>query len=105
MLSAMTMEPPRRSASASAKADMPLAVGPAISTACFRSGIAMSSPSTLTAPLLAGHEPLDDAALARVRAILPALEAPIWLARGHAADIPFSAADDDEQRAHTATLR
>ena len=65
----------------------------------------MTSPTSLTATIIAGHEPLDDAALARVRAILPALEAPIWLDRGHAADIPFSAAADDDQRALTDTLR
>ncbi len=65
----------------------------------------MTSPAPLTATLIAGREPLDDAALARARAALPAPEAPLWLDPGRAADIPFSAGANADQRALAESLR
>ena len=47
----------------------------------------MTSSAPFTATIIAGHAPLDDAALAHARAVLPAPEAPVWLDPGRAADI------------------
>src|SRR5690349_18061134 len=105
MESALTMVPPRRSARSSARADLPLAVGPAISTACFSSGIAMTSSTSYTATIIAGGTPLDGAALERLRAALPAAGAPLWLDPGRAADLPFSASATIDQRGLADTLR
>jgi len=76
--------PSSSSAIANASADLPLAVGPAISTARVRSG--MSSVATLISPTSA----LDDAMLARARAVLPSSERAQWLDPGIAADIVFT---------------
>lgn len=65
----------------------------------------MTSSVSLTATIIAGHDLLDDAALARARAALPAPGLPVWLDPGRAADIPFTAAPDADQRALAETLR
>lgn len=65
----------------------------------------MTSPTSLTATIIAGREPLDDAALAAARAVLPAPGAPLWLDPGHAVDIPFSATAAIDQRGLAERLR
>ncbi|WP_245416794.1 phosphoserine phosphatase SerB [Undibacter mobilis] len=65
----------------------------------------MTSSTSFTATIIAGREPLDDGALAHARAALPTAEAPLWLDPGRAADIPFSASADADQRALSETLR
>jgi phosphoserine phosphatase len=58
-----------------------------------------------TATIIAGRDRLDDSALTRARAAVPAPGAPLWLDPGTAADIPFSAATDTDQRALAEALR
>jgi len=65
----------------------------------------MTSSASLTATIIAGREPLDDAALAHACTALPAPQAPRWLDPGRAADIPFSAAASTDQRAFAERLR
>ncbi|MBX9823865.1 MAG: phosphoserine phosphatase SerB [Xanthobacteraceae bacterium] len=48
---------------------------------------------------------LDDAVLARARAALPSAQDPLWLDPGIAADIPFTPAAADDQRALAAPVR
>ncbi|MBX9844954.1 MAG: phosphoserine phosphatase SerB [Xanthobacteraceae bacterium] len=48
---------------------------------------------------------LDDAVLARARAALPAAQDPVWLDPGIAADIPFTPAAADDQRALASPVR
>jgi phosphoserine phosphatase len=81
--------PPSRCASASASADLPLAVGPAISTARLDSAcLAMNLVATLISNPAAPA--LDTGAIERARGALPAAQAPVWLDPGIAADIPFT---------------
>ena len=80
--------PPSRDASAEAKVDLPLAVGPAMRIASAARVLTMTHVATLIAnpsdaDLMSSH--LADAAVA-----LPSAGAPRWLARGVAADIPFA---------------
>src|SRR6516164_2125790 len=86
------MTPSSSSATADANADLPLAVGPAISTARVLSG--MTSVATLISPTRA----LDDAALKRARAALPEPGAPEWLDPGIGADILFNAGSENDNR-------
>jgi len=65
----------------------------------------MTSSTPFTATLIAGRTDLDDATLARARAALPEPGAPLWLDPGRAADIPFSASAQADQRALGETLR
>jgi phosphoserine phosphatase len=54
---------------------------------------------TLVATLISPTSALDDVALGRARAVLPGTpSAPEWLARGSAADIFFSAGDENDNR-------
>src|SRR6266851_29938 len=48
---------------------------------------------------------LDAAAIERVRGLLPAAQAPIWLDPGVAADIPFSGPPENHNRALADRLR
>ena len=52
-----------------------------------------------------GAAALDDALLARARAVLPAPAEPVWLAAGIAADLPFSATGENDNRVLAARLR
>src|SRR5262245_16842475 len=89
MESALMMAPSSRCASSSASADLPLAVGPAISTARFDVGsVAMSLVATLISNPAAAA--LNAATIERARGALPKASAPIWLDPGIAADIPFT---------------
>src|SRR4029453_7200800 len=108
MESALMMVPRSSSASASASADLPLAVGPAISTArCAgdRTLIQDLRAMTLVATLISNPavSALDGATIERARDVLPAAQAPTWLEPGVAADIPFTAtqhgAQTDDSRA------
>src|ERR1700754_4358636 len=83
MESALMIVPPRVSASASDSADLPLVVGPAISTALMLVATLISNPESPA---------IDDAVIDIARALLPQAGKPDWLAQGVAADVPF--ADD-----------
>src|SRR5271157_2829201 len=95
MESAFTIVAPNLSASASATADLPLAVGPAMRSARLtyfppRSGSVMSS--VLVATLIA--DPLEyrlsEATLDRAAQALRGIERRRWLDEGVAADLVFS---------------
>jgi phosphoserine phosphatase len=86
------MVPPTASASDIANADLPLAVGPAISTARVVSAM------TSVATLISSSGALDDAALDRARAALPQSGEPHWLDPGTAADIFFNAEHENDNR-------
>jgi phosphoserine phosphatase len=93
------MMPPTSSASDIANADLPLAVGPAISTA--RVIFAMTSVATL----ISSSGALDDAALDRARTALPQPDEPLWLDPGVAADIFFNAGRENDNRAVAELVR
>ena len=65
----------------------------------------MTSPTSLVATLIANSTLIDHATLARVRPALPAPGDAVWLDPGRAADIPFSASADADQRALAEALR
>jgi phosphoserine phosphatase len=66
----------------------------------------MTQPASHVATLIAGRAgSLDAAALERARSALPGTAEPRWLAAGTAADIPFSADADADQRAIAEHLR
>src|ERR1700759_852805 len=94
MESVLMMTPPVACASSSASADLPLAVGPAISTACpVESEIACMS---LVATLICNpaNPALDSTVLDGARAILPAAGPAQWLFDEVAVDIPFTGSED-----------
>ena len=82
--------PPASSASLSANADLPLAVGPAISASGGR--WAASEETFLFIATLIAAEGLDDRGLEKARDAIAALEpaAPRWIEPRIAADIPFA---------------
>jgi phosphoserine phosphatase len=92
--------PPRLLASTSASADLPLVVGPAISTALMLVATLISNPASPA---------LDDAVIDIARALLPQPGKPHWLAKGVAADVPFAgdqvAGDLTDSRALAESLR
>ncbi|MFN3657093.1 MAG: phosphoserine phosphatase SerB [Pseudolabrys sp.] len=66
----------------------------------------MANPTSHVATLIAGRGArLEPAAVERVRAVLPAGAAPLWLAEDAAADIPFNAESGADQRALAERLR
>lgn len=85
--------PPARRASAIASADLPLAVGPAMSAASK----GLPSPMAFVATLVSNPNApaLDGALLARAADALPHAAAAEWLDAGGAADIPFTRPDAD----------
>ena len=89
---ALMMTPSSCSAMASANADLPLAVGPAISTARVVSSM------TSVATLISHDRALDSAALEHARAALPVPGEPKWLDPGVAADIVFNAGSENDNR-------
>src|SRR5687768_16953604 len=98
--------PPRRSASFSASADLPLAVGPAISTArLLLPAIAMTHVATLISN--PASRALDAAVIERARGALPGASDVRWLDPGITADISFTLPSDtvDRQRTQTDELR
>src|ERR1700681_1084005 len=89
------MTPPVFCASASASADLPLAVGPAISTALppsSRDPIPMSLVATLICN--PADPALDSTVVDGARAILPSPDPARWLFNEVAVDIPFTGSDD-----------
>src|SRR5690349_17651817 len=106
MESVLMTTPLAFSASSSASADLPLAVGPAISTALPVSvaGLPGSSMSLVATLICNPATPaLDSTAVDAARAILPGAQAANWLFEGVAADIAFAA--DGSARDVTARLR
>src|SRR5215831_5721757 len=88
----MTM-PPSRSASASASADLPLAVGPAISTATLRASLMTYAATLIAQPA----QPISEALARRAAAALGAAGI-TWLDPGLALDIPFTPDGADDNR-------
>src|SRR5437588_4565553 len=88
--SALMMTPPVCCASSSASADLPLAVGPAISTALLLSPIEFT-PMSLVATLICNpaDPALDSTVVDGARAILPSPGPAQWLFDEVAVDIPF----------------
>src|SRR5580693_7372149 len=94
MESALTTTPPVFRAQTSASADLPLAVGPAISTAVLLSARGFMS---LVATLIChpANPALDSTVLDGARAILPLAGPARWLFDEVAADIPFGDGSED----------
>src|SRR3712207_1712420 len=103
------IRPPSRSARARARADLPLAVGPAI-----RTGRCLGAPAPSPIPAMdcvatlisnPAHPALDGSALQAARDALASPGTPVWLAEGIAADIPFEPGDGLDARAVEARIR
>src|SRR6478672_10399487 len=95
MESALMMTPPVSCASPSASADLPLAVGPAISTALLPCP-GEFTPMSLVATLICNpaNPALDSTVVDGARAILPSPGPAQWLFDEVAVDIPFESQDD-----------
>jgi len=89
------MTPPVSCASSSASADLPLAVGPAISTALLPSPSEFT-PMSLVATLICNpaNPALDSTVVDGARAILPSAGPAHWLFEEVAVDIPFAGGED-----------
>src|SRR5882724_13184523 len=94
MESVLMTTPPDFCASSSARADLPLAVGPAISTALLhpREPVCMSLVATLICN--PANPALDSTIVDGARAVLPSPGAAQWLFDEVAVDIPFTGSDD-----------
>src|SRR6187399_252754 len=94
MESVLMTTPPAFSASSSARADLPLAVGPAITTALFKpSEFACMS---LVATLICNpaNPALDSTIVDGALAVLPSPGSAQWLFREVAVDIPFEGSNN-----------
>src|SRR6202163_540399 len=88
------MMPPVAAASSSASADLPLAVGPAISTALL-SGCELTCMSLVATLICNPADPaLDSTVVDGARAILPSPGPARWLFDEVAVDIPFTGSED-----------
>src|SRR5882724_12340894 len=95
MESALMMTPEVPCASASASADLPLAVGPAISTALLFSPSESTCMSLVATLICNPADPaLDSTVVDGARAILPSPGAAHWLFDEVAVDIPFESHED-----------
>src|ERR1700733_6805898 len=95
MESALMITPSWVSANASASADLPLAVGPAISTALWFSCCEFTYMSLVATLICNPANPaLDSTIVDGARAILPASGPAHWLFNEVAVDIPFISTDD-----------
>src|SRR6266478_4681663 len=94
MESVLMTTPPEFCASSSARADLPLAVGPAISTALLhpREPVCMSLVATLICN--PASPALDSTIVDGARAVLPSPGAAQWLFDEVAVDIPFDSQED-----------
>src|ERR1700683_1497623 len=93
--SALMMTPPVAAASSSASADLPLAVGPAISTALSFSGCELTCMSLVATLICNPADPaLDSTVVDGARAILPSPGPARWLFGEVAVDIPFTRSED-----------
>src|SRR6202165_483663 len=91
MESALTMTPPVFCASSSASADLPLAVGPAISTALLLCPSEFTRMSLVATLICNPADPaLDSTLVDGARAILPSPGPAHWLFGEVAVDIPFT---------------
>lgn len=89
------MTPPVAAASSSASADLPLAVGPAISTALLFSGRELTCMSLVATLICNPVDPaLDSTVVDGARAILPSPGPARWLFDEVAVDIPFTGSED-----------
>src|SRR5262245_20580168 len=95
MASALTMTPPSSSASAMASADLPLAVGPAISTVRFSEGMA-SMDSVVILIAAPGARAISSAMVTGLHDL--AGSAPQWLSKGEVLEV-LTAAPSPELRA------
>src|SRR5438445_8806665 len=107
MESVLITTPPVFRASSSARADLPLAVGPAISTALSNNPecVCMSLVATLICN--PASPALDSTVVDGARAVLPSPDPAQWLFNEVAADIPFEVQDPsrDDIKAFEARLR
>src|SRR5258705_5341588 len=94
MESALMTTPPFFCANSSASADLPLAVGPAISTALLHpcEPVCMSLVATLICN--PANPALDSTIVDGARAVLPSPGAAHWLFDEVAVDIPFTGSED-----------
>src|ERR1700684_4497156 len=89
------MTPPVAAANSSASADLPLAVGPAISTALLFSGCELTCMSLVATLICNPADPaLDSTVVDGARAILPSPGPARWLFGEVAVDIPFTGSED-----------
>src|ERR1700677_1466544 len=89
------LPPPVAAASSSASADLPLAVGPAISTALLFSGCELTWMSLVATLICNPVDPaLDSTVVDGARAILPSPGPARWLFDEVAVDIPFTGSED-----------
>src|ERR1700727_3106932 len=89
------MTPPVAAANSSASADLPLAVGPAISTALLFSGCELTCMSLVATLICNPANPaLDSTVVDGARAILPEAGQAHWLFDEVAVDIPFTGSED-----------
>src|SRR5207244_9034284 len=106
MESALMMTPPVCCASSSASADLPLAVGPAISTAFLPSSSEFSCMSLVATLICNPANPaLDSTIVDGARAVLPNAQPAHWLFDGVAVDIPFGADSNLEGDRHAIEQR
>src|ERR1700742_1950444 len=95
MESVLTITPPVRSASSSASADLPLAVGPAISTARLPFSGECTAMSLVATLICNPADPaLDSTVIDGALAVLPSPGHARWLFDEVAADIPFTGSED-----------
>src|SRR5258708_29328280 len=95
MESALMITPPVFCARASARADLPLAVGPAISTALLWSPCEVTRMSLVATLICNPADPaLDSTVVDGARAILPSPGPAQWLFDEVAVDIPFTGSED-----------
>src|SRR6195952_4239879 len=99
MESVLMTTPPVFCASSSASADLPLAVGPAISTALLTSCPCEPACMSLVATLICNpaNPALDSTIVDGALAVLPQPGAAHWLFSEGAVDIPFAGSDDIRQ--------
>src|ERR1700742_348901 len=94
MESVLMMTPPARSASSSARADLPLAGGPAISTAGLSLRGECPAMSLVATLICNPADPaLDSTVIDGARAILPGAAPAHWLFDEVAVDIPFESSE------------
>src|SRR6202043_2455633 len=98
MESALITTPPVFCASSSASADLPLAVGPAISTASKVLDCEFTMSLVATLICNPANPALDSTIVDGALAVLPSPGTPQWLLGEVAVDIPFAGSDDVKER-------
>src|SRR5436190_19244856 len=94
MESALMTTPPHLCASSSASADLPLAVGPAISTALFKDSEFARMSLVATLICNPANPAIDSTIVDGALAVLPSPGTAQWLFDEVAVDIPFTGSDD-----------